>query len=377
MKIAYIYDAVYPWIKGGAEKRVYEIAKRLARKHEVHWYGVGWWWTEKNPRNIELDGIHLHAVCRPIDLYENEKRSAKVAIYFALKLLPLLLKENFDIIDCQGTLFFSCFTSRLHSIIKKSIPVITWHEVWYDYWYEYLGKKGFLGKYVEKITLKLNSKMIAVSEKIRKDIVKTLKDKEVTVIPNGIDFKEIQKIKPYREKSDVIYVGRLVRYKNVDFLIKSIKLLEKKIPDIKCIIIGDGPERNYLEKLAEDLGITKNIEFIGFAKDYNELISRIKSSKVFVLPSTREGFGIVVIEANACGLPVVVIDNAMNASIELINQQINGFVSDLSADDIANFIVLGIDKREEMRDKCIENARNYDWKRIVEMLERLYMSYLI
>ncbi len=46
MKIAFIYDAVYPWVKGGAEKRIYEIGRRLAEKHEVHWYGVGWWLKE-------------------------------------------------------------------------------------------------------------------------------------------------------------------------------------------------------------------------------------------------------------------------------------------------------------------------------------------
>ena len=46
MKIAFIYDAIYPWVKGGAEKRIYEIGRRLADKHEVHWYGIGWWFNE-------------------------------------------------------------------------------------------------------------------------------------------------------------------------------------------------------------------------------------------------------------------------------------------------------------------------------------------
>ena len=61
MKLAYIYDAVYPWIKGGAEKRIYEISKRLAEQgHEVHWYGLKWW-----------DGsMHLRVVCKPKKLVE-------------------------------------------------------------------------------------------------------------------------------------------------------------------------------------------------------------------------------------------------------------------------------------------------------------------
>ena len=102
MKIAYIYDAVYPWVKGGAEKRIYEIGKRLADKgHEVHWYGIGWWFDGNNGRTIDHDGIILHGVCEPMQLYVDGRRSIKEAIYFAEKLLPKLVKERFDVIDCQ------------------------------------------------------------------------------------------------------------------------------------------------------------------------------------------------------------------------------------------------------------------------------------
>ncbi len=87
MKIAFIYDAVYPWIKGGAEKRIYEIGKRLADKHEVHWYGIGLWLKENGSKTINHDGIILHGVCEPMPLYVNGRRSIKEAIYFAGKLL--------------------------------------------------------------------------------------------------------------------------------------------------------------------------------------------------------------------------------------------------------------------------------------------------
>ena len=87
MKIAFIYDAVYPWVKGGAEKRVYELAKRLAQRgNEVHWYSIGWWWPENGKKDIVMDGIHLHGVSNPIDLYSDDRRSIKEALIFALKL---------------------------------------------------------------------------------------------------------------------------------------------------------------------------------------------------------------------------------------------------------------------------------------------------
>ena len=82
MKIAFIYDAVYPWVKGGAEKRVYELAKRLAeRGHEVHWYSIGWWWTENDHNDIIMEGIKLHGVSDPIRLYSDDRRSLKKLLY--------------------------------------------------------------------------------------------------------------------------------------------------------------------------------------------------------------------------------------------------------------------------------------------------------
>ncbi len=88
MKIAFIYDAVYPWVKGGAEKRVYELAKRLAQRgNEVHWYSIGWWWPENGKKDMVMDGIHLHGVSNPIDLYSDDRRSIKEALTVCFKTL--------------------------------------------------------------------------------------------------------------------------------------------------------------------------------------------------------------------------------------------------------------------------------------------------
>ena len=121
MKIAFIYDAVYPWVKGGAEKRVYELAKRLAQRgHEVHWYSIGWWWPENGKKDMVMDGIHLHGVSNPIDLYSDDRRSIKEAIIFSFKTFQTqLMKENYDVVDCQGFPFFSCFTAKIHSVTRK------------------------------------------------------------------------------------------------------------------------------------------------------------------------------------------------------------------------------------------------------------------
>ena len=373
MKIAFIYDAVYPWVKGGAEKRVYEIAKRLSKSgHEVHWYSVGWWWTENNQEDRLLDGIHLHGVCKPAKLYSDGVRSFKEPIIFGLKLINPLLKENFDVVDCQGFPYFSCFPARFHSLLGRSRLFITWIEIWDDYWYEYIGKKGFFGKLVERAALNLNAKWIAISDKVKDDLKEIYPDKAVRVIPMGIDTEEIRDIEPSSIRSDVVFAGRLIKEKNVDLLIRSIDLVRRKNPETTCLIIGNGPEKEKLVKLVEKLDLKDNIVFMDFFEDHDDLISVIKSSKVFVLPSTREGFGIVVLEANACGRPVVVINNKMNAACHLVDDGVNGFISNFSEEEMVTNILKGIQENEKMYDDCIRMAEKFDWNRIIPEIVELY-----
>jgi glycosyltransferase involved in cell wall biosynthesis len=375
MKIAFIYDAVYPWVKGGAEKRVYELAKRLAeRGHEVHWYSIGWWWTENDHNDIIMEGIKLHGVSDPINLYSDDRRSIKEALIFSLKLLKPLFKDSYDVVDCQGFPFFSCFTAKIHSGLGKSNLIITLHEVWGDYWYTYLGKPGILGKIVERTMLSLTNNIITVSLKTKNDLRKIKKSEKSIIIPNGIDFNHIKGIRPSNEGSTIIFAGRLIKEKNVDVLIQSLVTVKKKIPDSICLIIGNGPELSKLEKLASDLQLKENIIFKDFMENYDDLIGYMKSSKVLVLPSTREGFGMVVIEANACGIPVVTVDHPMNAAVDLVIDGVNGFKTQLEPDDMSDKIIKSIESQNEFRDKCVEMSSGYDWEIIVESLENVYKT---
>ena len=375
MKIAYVYDAVYPWIKGGAEKRIWEISKRLVKiGHEVHIFGMNYW---NGDAVVMKEGVYLHGVCEPKELYVGGRRSIKEAIYFARKVLFPLLKENFDVIDCQAFPYFPCFSAKICSSVKRTPLILTWHEVWDDYWYEYLGKsRGVFGKRIERTTAHLTDKAIAVSERTKKDLETIGVKREIKVIPNGIDFRKIERINASEEESDIIFAGRLIKDKNVDILVKAVEQVKKEVPDakLKCIIIGDGPEKAKLEKQAYELGLERNITFMGFLEDYDEVISAMKSSKVFVLPSTREGFGMVALEANACGLPVVTVDHKRNAACDFITMDENGFICELSEWDIAEKILRGMEERGNMRRKCIKCAKGYDWDRIVNLIEGVYLS---
>jgi len=98
----------------------------------------------------------------------------------------------------------------------------------------------------------------------------------------------------------------------------------------------------------------------------------MKSSKVFVLPSTREGFGIVALEANACGLPVVTVNHKMNAACDFIANGETGFICALSEVDIAEKILRGLNRRRDMKRICIESAKRHDWDNIVNTTEKVY-----
>lgn len=369
MRIAYLYDAVYPWVKGGGERRIHELSRRLAgRGHEVHCYGIKWWDGDSVQHQ---DGVHLHGICRPMGLYSGDRRSVKEALLFALKSM-ISINESYDIIDCQEFPYFPCFSARLISSMRGSRLFITWLEVWGDYWQEYMGRMGVLGKAVERSCARLADQNIAISHKTKMDL-EAIGVKGVKVIPTGIDFKHISGVVASEEHSDVIFAGRLARHKNVDLLIRALAPACRDMPDLRAVIIGDGPEKSRLEKLALDLGLSRNVSFRGFLDDHDHVISLIKSSRVFVMPSSREGFGIAALEANACGLPVVTVDHRMNAVCDLLKEG-TGFKCQVSDEDLGRAIRECLNRGQSMRSACIDAARGYDWDELCLAAERIYLS---
>jgi len=374
MKIALIYDMIYPYTIGGAEVRNYSLAKRLAEQgHEVHIYGVKLW---KGPVTIKRDGIFIHGVCTYIQKYNFKgNRLIFEPIKFSYCLFKHLVKEKFDIIDCSAFPYFPAFSCKLYSIIKNTPLIITWHEVWMDYWYEYFGWKGVFGIVIEKIVSKITKNIISVSNRTRDNLIKLGINKEhISTVYNWVDIKEIQKIKKSKEKSEIIYAGRLMKHKNIDVLIKSIYLAKKEFPDLNAVIIGKGPEKAKLKALTKSLGLEKNIRFMDFMLK-EEVYGFMKSSKLFVLPSVLEGFGIIVIEANACGLPVITVKHERNASADLIRDYDNGFVCKLSEVHIAEKMIMLLKNkklRKYMSKNSVKHVKGYDIKNAVANLESIY-----
>lgn len=371
MKIAIVYDVIYPYVKGGAERRYYEVGKRFAAKgHEVHFYGMKFW---EGNNVIKKNNMYYHGLCENKPLYTKiGRRSLSQAIFFGLNCFKLL-RIDFDVIDCCGFPYFSLFPVKIICILKKKKLISTVHEVWgKSYWNDYLGKLGIIGTWIEKISLSLPDQIICVSNITANRLKNEFNyKKKIWIIANGIDTKEIKKVKAKSKKTDIIFAGRLMDFKNVDQLIYAVSLLRKKYNEIKCIIIGDGPEKEKLERLTSALGITKYITFLGPLNNHSEVYSYMKSSKVFVSPSIREGFGIALLEANACGIPVVTINNSGNAAKEFIINSKNGLVCELDTNKITKAINFFLKSDIDSKD-CIDVANRYTWDAMISRLKNVY-----
>ncbi|AGB01520.1 glycosyltransferase family 4 protein [Methanoregula formicica] len=371
MKIAFVYDVIYPYVKGGVEKRVWELSRRLAaRGHEVHIFGMKYW---DGDDILKKEGVIIHGICAAQPLYSHGRRTKREALDVTVHLALSLSSARVDIIDCQQFPFFPAITVRLVSTIRKIPSVITWHEVWGDYWREYLGSIGVLGKAVERFVASLKSPVISVSPTTSSRFRKEFGRQSDALLPNGIDIRHLNAITPAQESTDIIFVGRLIREKNADLLVQAIHLLVKEFPGIRLTIIGDGPERNAIATQVTNLSLEKHVRMYGFIQDHDEVIAKMKAAKVFVLPSSREGFGIAALEALGCGLPVVTIRHPANAVCDLISEE-NGFVCSPSPEDLAQGIRNALCNHELMQDACKASAEAYDWDHIVAKAERYYQS---
>lgn len=362
MKIALVYDCIYPYSKGGVERRLFDISGRLQESHEVHLFGMKYWHGRSV---IKESGIHYHGVCKAGRLYTSGgKRSIRLALWFSLCLFPALMRGSFDVVDCQNIPYFPAFACKLYCLLRKKPLIITWYEVWEDYWYEYLGWKGWFGKLIEKSAAALTEHNLAISSKTCADYRK-ISSRPITIMPLGIELSRIQSAEPSGQQFDVLYAGRLIREKGVDSLIRCISMT-----GIRCGIIGDGPERQALEDLSRGLKLDGQVAFLGFV---DNVYSYMKSSKAFVFPSRREGFGLVVVEANACGLPVVVMKHPNNASVDLIDGK--GFVCE-DEDEMSMRIAQLLnddDLREEMGRRALASAAKYDWDVLIHQYEEFCM----
>ena len=357
-------------IRGGAEARAFHIAKNLAKNNEVTIITSREYGTK---RNDEILGIKVFRVGKSREY--SQSGSFIERFTFIKDAIKIGRQQDFDIVEGANFLSYPvAWKIGEHLDMPK---VITYHDVWIGKWIKNIGISGIFGEILERYTLSKKWDLIVANSNYTKENLKHigLDSNNIITIHNGVDFEKYQNIKVEKfGVPTVCTISRLVKYKRVDDLIKAVKIIKKDIPNIKLKIIGTGPEEANLKKLVSKRDLEENIEFLGFVENHDDIIRILKASHVFALPSIVEGFGIVVIEAMAAGIPYVASD--IPPIVEATNNGIGGLLSEpVNSEDLALKI------QELLRDESLrktlmkdvnKHIKEYDWSIIAHEVESLY-----
>jgi len=336
-------------------------------------------------REEEVQGVHVHRTYCFKDLYHKDgRRKIGPAIRFALALLRRLSNERdpVDIIDCSAFPYIPCYSAKKFAGKIKAPLIITFHEVWGTYWYEYLGNPIFawVGRTIERRVARWADLMVAVSRWTADALQREFKagQEKIRIVPNGVDAQLFSASLVERVPSKILYVGRLVHYKHVNWLIEAMNQVVPRFPEASLHIVGDGPLRGDLEALTHKLGLMKRVYFYGALSAHDDVVKQLKSASVFVSPSTVEGFGMAVLEAMAALTPVVVVDSKLNAALDFVVDHKSGLVVEPeSPEALANAIITLLQDpalyKRLVRSGC-EIAEQYDWETVSRRLEEVYAS---
>ncbi len=199
---------------------------------------------------------------------------------------------------------------------------------------------------------------------------------KIVITPNGIDLDEVPE-DVEKQKNRVIIAARLSWAKDHVSLLKAWRLVVDKISEAKLVIVGEGEEREVIEKTIKELNISKSVEMLGFLA-HSETLVEIKKSEVFVCPSLAEGLGNVFIEAQACGVPP--IGTRVGGIPDIIKDGENGLLiepknPDLIADAIITLLSDEV-LRNKLRNKGLETSRKFSWDIILDSIKNIYSDLL-
>ena len=363
--IALVTDAIGPYHRGGKEQRYAELARRLAERAEVHVYTMNWW---RGGRTRVDAGVTYHAIAPLVPLYSGGRRSILQAVVFAVCCLRLIA-ARFDVIEADHMPYMQLLTLKLVALVRRKRLVVTWHECWGpDYWRSYLGEAGRVGWFCEKVAMGLPDAIIAASPETAGRLRALTGDKvPIMSAPNGVDLQEIADVSASIDSADVVVVGRLLPHKRVDLLLQALAILADRGSPLAAQVIGTGPELPALRERARDLGLRDSVRFRQDVDSQRLLYGVLKGARVAVFPSEREGFGIAVLEALACGVPVVTTSAPDNQARHLVARSDGGgTICDSSPTALADAISAALTTAHGGPVADDRWLREYDWKSITD-----------
>lgn len=333
MKILYLSE-IYPDVKrglgvwGGGEKQFYEISRRIAnRGHDVAILTCRF---PSQPAEEIVDGIKIYRIGLSRDPKTGGVRKAFFPIFsYVLETAREAMRLTPDLIHCNT--YFPVYAGVMATRLMGVPLVSTFHDIYgLKGWIKSQRSVtwGFLGHLATTVAARLpHKRIISVSPQCKQKLIALgVPEEKITVIPNGVNLKLFDSIRVEKVVNQVLYVGRLVNFKHVDWLIYAFAEVLKEVPNARLKIVGDGPERVSLQKLLRELGLQAHVTFTGITPTYEAVARYFKESAVFVLPSTVEGEAIVLKEAMAARLPVIAMNVAGSGVLSLVRDEENGFL---------------------------------------------------
>jgi glycosyltransferase involved in cell wall biosynthesis len=217
-----------------------------------------------------------------------------------------------------------------------------------EYWREYLGRLGEIGRLVQRACIRVRQRAQCFSRLYADRLRAEGFEGEITMLAGAYDGP-LQAPAAVPAEPRVVFAGRHIPEKGVPSIPPAIGVLHERMPEIRATIFGDGPEREATRREIERLGLREVVALPGFVTS-EEIDDALARALCLLLPSRREGYGLVVVEAAAHGTPSVVVSGPDNAAVELVQDGVNGVVAaDTSPRGLADAIARVADGGEAMR----------------------------
>lgn len=225
--------------------------------------------------------------------------------------------------------------------------------------------------------------VVFLSEGATDDFAKTfssIDDSKYRVVHNPVDIRRISKMKQEpieaqwwpSNKRTIIAAGRLNTVKGYNYLLEAMKIVLQSLPDTRLVVMGSGEEEENLRAYSRQLGINESVAFVGFQENPFKYIAK---SDVFVLSSLWEGFANVVVEAMACGVPVIATDCPYGPR-EIIQDEVTGILVPTRDSQSLALSIIGVLEAPQLAHKLVANGRvranDFDVATIVREYEMLF-----
>ena len=338
MRICLVYDCLFPWTIGGAERWYRNLAERLvADGHDVTFLTRRQWDPTDPP---SIPGLRVLAVSPGGDLYVPDgNRRTGPPLRFGAGVLAHLARHgrDYDVVHTASFPYFSLLAAGAMAPLGRYRIVVDWHEVWSrHYWRQYLGPvAGRIGYAVQRLCVWVPQRAFCFSRLFRDRLRAEGLRGDVTVL-EGEYAGSLQAPTPRPAGPVVVFAGRHIAEKRVPAVVEAIARARERGLEVRGLIFGDGPQRPAVLEAIAAHGLQGVVEAPGFV-DADVVSAALDDALCLLHPSSREGYGLVVVEAGAHGTPTIVVDGEDNASVELIAPGENGFVApSASPDDLAD-----------------------------------------